>query len=150
VDVIEPLRVSFEVACPATHAFRVFTGRINTWWPRNHTATNDPRSQIRLEKRVGGRLYEVTPNGREHLWGTVTTWQPSSRFGYSWHIRRDAADATDVQVTFTQHGAFTVVEIVHSGWERLGAEGPSWRDLNRGGWDGVLPHYIAEAERNTR
>jgi hypothetical protein len=146
VDVIEPLRVSFEVACSATHAFHIWTDRIDSWWPKDHTATNEAGSQIRLEKRVGGRLFEVTPDGGEHLWGTVTTWEPSNRFGYDWHIRRDAADATDVQITFTQHGAITIVDIVHAGWERLGSNGPKWKDLNQGGWDGVLPHYIAEAE----
>lgn len=60
-EVIEPLRLSFDVACSAAHAFVVWTDRIDAWWPRDHTATNDPRSVIRLEKRVGGRLFEVTP-----------------------------------------------------------------------------------------
>ena len=76
-EVIEPLRLSFDVACSAAHAFVVWTDRIDAWWPRDHTATNDPRFVIRLEKRVGGRLFEVTPGGAEHLWGTATTWQPS-------------------------------------------------------------------------
>lgn len=144
---IEPLRIRFDVACTTPHAFRTWTERIDTWWPRDHTATNDRGSQIRLEKHIGGRLFEVASDGREHLWGTVTTWQPTSKFGYAWHIRRDAADATDVLITFIPHGELTTVEIVHSGWEKLGSEGPSWRDLNQGGWGGVLPHYIAEAER---
>ncbi|MCU1481519.1 MAG: Activator of Hsp90 ATPase 1 family protein [Subtercola sp.] len=148
-EVIEPLRISFDVACPAAHAFRIWTDRIDTWWPRDHTATNDAESVIRLEKRVGGRLFEVTPDGEEHLWGTVTVWQPSNRFGYDWHIRRDAADATDVQISFVSHGESTTVQIVHSGWERLGANGPTWKDLNRGGWNGVLPQYIAEAEKSS-
>jgi hypothetical protein len=148
--VTDPLRISFEVACSAAHAFHVWTDRIDTWWPRDHTATSIPGASIRLEKRVGGRLFEKTPNGDEHLWGTVTAWSPPERFGYTWHLRRDAADATDVDIRFVPLGERTRVDIVHSGWERLGSEGPGWRDRNQGGWSGVLPHFRAEAERIAR
>jgi hypothetical protein len=62
---------------------------------------------------------------------------------YLWHIRRDRADATDVEINFLHRGdGGTRVEIVHSGWDRLGADGATWRDANRGGWDGLLPHYL--------
>lgn len=60
---------------------------------------------------------------------------------YLWHLRRDRRDATDVEITFTAHVDGTLVTIVHSGWERLGAEGSQWRDRNRQGWAGLLPHY---------
>ncbi len=33
---IEPIRLAFEVACPADHAFEVWTGRISAWRDRNH------------------------------------------------------------------------------------------------------------------
>jgi uncharacterized protein YndB with AHSA1/START domain len=144
--VIDPLRISVEVACSAGHAFHIWTDRIDSWWPRDHTATTMARSSICLEKEIGGRLFERTPDGQEHLWGTVTSWQPPERFGYTWHIRRDAVDATDVDIRFVPVGDRTRIDIVHSGWERLGAGGPHWRDLNRGGWDGLLPHYVAFAE----
>ena len=143
---IDPLRISFEVRCSVQHAFDTWTERIDAWWPRDHTATNQPGSAIVLEKRIGGRLFERTVDGVEHLWGTVTAWSPPGLFGYSWHIRRDAADATDVEIRFVPVDDRTRVEIVHSGWERLGEGGPHWRDLNQGGWDGVLPHYIAATE----
>ena len=28
-----PLRMSFDVACPAEHAFAVWTSGIGVWWP---------------------------------------------------------------------------------------------------------------------
>lgn len=142
---IDPLRISFEVGCSAPHAFHIWTDRIDSWWPRNHTATNAAGSTISLEKHIGGRLFERAPDGQEHLWGTVTSWQPPERFGYRWHIRREPADATDVDIRFVPIGDRTRVDIVHSGWEKL-ADGANWRDLNRGGWDGVLPHFVAAAE----
>ena len=39
------------------------------------------------------------------------------------------------------------LEIVHSGWERLGAEAETWRTANRGGWDGLLPHFVTAIDR---
>jgi hypothetical protein len=40
----------------------------------------------------------------------------------------------------------TTVRIVHSGWERLDAEGSDLRDRNRAGWDGLLPRFVEACE----
>jgi hypothetical protein len=51
-----------------------------------------------------------------------------------------------VEIRFIDGGdATTQVEIEHSGWDRLGADGESWRDRNHGGWATLLPHYVAAA-----
>ena len=66
--------------------------------------------------------------------------------GYLWHLRRDRADATDVEIRFLAAAdAATVVEIEHRGWERLGADADVWRDRNRTGWSTLLPHFTAAA-----
>ncbi len=44
-----------------------------------------------LETALGGRIYERTPTGVEHEWGEVTVWEPPTRLGYRWHLRRAAA-----------------------------------------------------------
>ncbi len=69
-------------------------------------------------------------------------WEPPVRFGYLWHLRRDRADATEVEIRFDPLGAGgTRVAIEHRGWERLGTGGQEWRDRNMGGWSTLLPHY---------
>ena len=144
---IEPLRLSFEVACPVEHAFAVWTARIDRWWPADHTVTGAGDVGVVLEPGVGGRIYERTPAGVEHDWGEVTVWEPPTRLGYLWHLRRDRADATDVEIRFSDGGGGrTRVEIEHRGWERLGADGPGWRDRNHAGWRTLLPHFVAAAE----
>ena len=144
---LEPLRVDVELACPADHAFAVWTGRFDQWWPRGHTVSGDPTDVV-LEPGVGGRIYERTGDGREIDWGEVTGWEPPHRLAYRWHIRRDRADATDVEVRFVPLGPHASrVEITHSGWERLGADAETWRDANRGGWRGLLPHFVAACTR---
>jgi uncharacterized protein YndB with AHSA1/START domain len=145
--VIEPLRLAFEVRCPPEQAFAVWTGQISRWWPTDHSYSGEEGITVVLEGRRGGRIFERTRAGDEFAWGEVTLWEPPRRLGYLWHLRRDRADATQVQITFVDQGdATTRVEIEHTGWERLGAQGPGWRDANRAGWSSLLPHYVAAAE----
>jgi len=140
--VIEPLRFSFEVECPQEHAFETWTRQIGTWWSKSHSVTGDEHLEVVLEGRLGGRIFERTPAGAEHDWGEITIWEPPARFGYLWHLRRDRADATDVEIRFiVRDASTTLVEIEHRAWERLGAGGQEWRDRNRGGWESLLPHY---------
>lgn len=144
---IEPLRLSLDLRCPADHAFTVWTSRIDTWWPADHTVTGTDDVTVVLEPRLGGRIYEHAVDGRRHEWGWITVWEPPTRLAYRWHLRRDAADATDVEIRFVGRADGTTrLEITHTGWERLGAGGADWRERNRGGWDSLLPHYREEID----
>ncbi len=138
-----PLRISFEVDCPPQHAFAVWTSKIGSWWPRDHTVSGDP-DEIVLESGTGGRIYERTSEGGRHEWGEVTVWEPPRRLSYLWHIGRDRAAATAVEITFVgEGGTRTRVEIEHSGWETLGDAADVARDQNRAGWDALVPHFAA-------
>jgi uncharacterized protein YndB with AHSA1/START domain len=139
--VIAPIEIGFTVACEPARAFEVWTTRTSTWWPVEHTVSAEPGVTVTIEPRPGGRIYERTPAGVEHEWGEVLDWEPPRRLRYVWHIRRSRSDATEVEITFTGDDTATSVSIVHSGWERLGENGPRWRDANTAGWDGVLPVY---------
>lgn len=142
-----PLRLTVPLRCSAAHAFAVWTSDFGTWWPRSHSVTAAPDTAVHLEPRLGGRIYERAADGTEHDWGEVTGWDPPRRLGYTWHLRRDRADATDVEIVFVDTGdGGSRLEITHSGWDRLGADGPAWRDANRGGWGGLLPHFTAAAD----
>jgi hypothetical protein len=139
-----PLRMSFDVDCSAEHAFSVWTSKIGTWWPADHTVTGRDDLVVVMEAGVGGRIYERTPDGAEHDWGEVTIWSPPTRLAYLWHLRRDRSGATEVEIRFlADEAGATRIEIEHRGWDRLGSEGDQWRDRNRAGWDSLLPHFIA-------
>jgi activator of Hsp90 ATPase-like protein len=145
---IEPLHLAFEVDCPLEHAFDTWTQRTSSWWPPSHTVSGEPGLEVVFEGRPGGRIFERTPGGREVEWGEVTVWERPRRLSYLWHIRTDRSDATEVEIRFSEQGpSRTRVEIEHRGWERLGAKGAGWRTVNRAGWDGVLPHYVAGCTR---
>ena len=136
-----PLRMSFDVACSADHAFTVWTSGIGTWWPPDHTMTGRAEAVV-LQGGVGGRIYERTADGTEHEWGEVTVWQPPTRLAYLWYLGRDKADATEVEIRFHPQGtAATRVDIEHRGWERLDRDAQPWRDRNRANWQTLLPHF---------
>ncbi len=138
----DPLRFSFDVACPVEHAFRVWTERINLWWPADHTVSDRSDTEVVLEPRLGGRIFERTIDGVKHDWGEVTRWEPPHRLGYLWHLRSHRSVATSVEIRFRAAAeADTRIEIEHAGWERLGADAPQWRDRNRMGWTTLLPHF---------
>jgi hypothetical protein len=139
--------MSFDVKCPAAHAFRVWTERTTMWWPSSHTASGQSGQEVVIEGHTGGRIFERGPAGDEIDWGEITVWSPPERLAYLWHIRTDRADATDVDIRFVDRGDGTTrVDIEHRGWERLGERGPVWRERNTAGWGGVMPHFIAAAE----
>jgi uncharacterized protein YndB with AHSA1/START domain len=143
---VDPLRLTFDIECPVDHAFDVWTTRLSSWWPKGHSASGDRDTVITLEPGLGGRIFERTPDGTEIDWGQITAWEPPHRLGYVWHIGRDRSDATDVELTFADRGDGTTrLEIVHSGWERLGSEGTSWREANTNGWTALIPAFAAAA-----
>jgi len=143
-----PLKMSFEVACSAEHAFRTWTSEIGTWWPSDHTVTGEPDLKIVIQGRAGGRIYERTADGVEHDRGEVTVWGPPTQLGYLWYLRQDRADASEVDIRFVALGAnATRVEIEHGGWERLGAAGEERRAKNIVGWETLLPHIRAAVAR---
>jgi hypothetical protein len=144
--VIEPLRLSYEIECSADHAFDVWTTRLTTWWPKGHTTSGDPETSVVLEPRLGGRIFERTPDGTEIDWGVITTWDPPVQLGYRWHIGREAEQATDVELRFVDLGNDRArLDIVQSGWERLGDEGEAYRNANTAGWGALIPHFVTAA-----
>jgi uncharacterized protein YndB with AHSA1/START domain len=138
----DPLEIEFDVDCPPSLAFEVWTTRIASWWPTSHTVSGESDVEVVLEPRTGGRIFERSAAGGEHEWGEITVFEPPHRLAYLWHIRRDRSDATRVEITFTARGdGRTGVRIEHTEWERLGAEAETWRDRNHRAWGSLLPHY---------
>jgi uncharacterized protein YndB with AHSA1/START domain len=144
---IDPVRRSVIVKCAPAQAFRLFTDRIGEWWPiQTHRVSKDATT-CAVETKVGGRLYEKTTSGEEHLWGTITSWEPPHRFGFTWHPGRASSTAQDVEVSFAPANAGTRVDVVHSGWERYGDGVDEARADYESGWQGVLGLFVEAASR---
>ena len=145
---VEPVRRSVTVARPVEDAFRVFTDGIATWWPLQTHSIEGMASEgakvpetVVLEGHVGGRLYERMTDGEDGYWGTVTHWEPPHRVVIEWKVNPNAPAPTEIDVSFAPDGDGTRVDLVHRGWERLGAEAEEARASYSDGWVGVLAAY---------
>ena len=140
---------SVTVSVPVERAFEVFTAEIGTWWPlRTHAVDTERSETVVMEGRVGGRLFERTPTGEEHVWGTLVGWEPPNRIVYSWHPGRGEETAQEVEITFSPEAEGTRVDIRHYGWEKLGDRLEETIASYNEGWDKVIAVYARAAERS--
>ena len=142
-ETIEPVRKVLEVPCDPVTAMDVFTLKMGNWWPlASHTLGADRARSVQVEPRQGGRVFEITRDGEEHLWGTVTKWDPPQGLSFTWHPGREPELGQYVEVGFTEALGKTRVELVHSGWETLGHAAMEMRRGYEMGWDPVLAGYV--------
>ena len=143
---IPPVRRSVVVWWDPETAFRRFTEGFATWWPSaTHSIGGDLVHRIGFECRVGGQITEELKDGRRFQWGKVTVWDPPRRVAFTWHPSRDESEAQDVVVTFAPDAAGTRVELVSTGWERLGSRGRATRKGYSIGWGSVLDSYAGRS-----
>jgi uncharacterized protein YndB with AHSA1/START domain len=147
------VKKSVLVRAPLAHVFKVFTERLDTWWPRSHHIGKvEPYTAI-LEPREGGRWFERGADGSECDWGKVLVYSPPTRVAFSWHLGMDYAydpdpsKASRVDVTFTDEAGATRVELVHSQLDRHGAGWEKLRDSvgSSGGWNGIMDAFATAA-----
>ena len=140
-----PIRKSVTVPLAPDAAFDLFTAGLDRWWPKDtHSLSGSAAARVRVEPREGGQVIEVKPDGTEAPWARVTRWEPGARLGLAWHVGRDEAEHTDLEVTFTATGDGTRVDLEHAGFERL--DGATALKANyTSGWDHVLGSCYAGA-----
>lgn len=147
---IEPVDKTVEVDRDPDTAFDFFTARFGDWWPKHtHSVGADSHGivpdRVLMEPGVGGRLYEILPDGREFAWGRVKVWEPGKRLVFSWQLGKPDKLATEVEVTFTrQESGRTRVRLVHRNWEN-DPNGAALREGYHSGWDPVMAAYAALA-----
>jgi len=145
---IEPVRKSVTVPAAAQRAFELFTAHIQEWWPLGtHSVGLEHAVGLEFGVGVGAAIVETLADGTTSEWGTITHWEPPHRVAFTWHAGTPAAQATHVEVTFTQDGpGSTVVRVVHSGWERR-PDGASVREGYVSGWEPVIARFAEAAAR---
>jgi uncharacterized protein YndB with AHSA1/START domain len=150
---IAPVRKSVVVQATPPRAFKVFTARIDRWWPKSHGIGAAPIRESIIEPFVGGRWYTRCEDGSEVVVGHVRVWQPGAHLVVSWEIsaawKPDArvALASEVEVRFiAEPDGRTRVELEHRNFERMGAaEGETMRKGVDGGWPTLLALFANEA-----
>jgi uncharacterized protein YndB with AHSA1/START domain len=143
---LSPVKKSIQVKLSVEAAFRLFTEGISKWWPlKTHSVGEEEAASCTFEGQVGGRIYETLRDGTQSEWGRVLAWDPPSSVSFSWYPGRADDTAGKVEVLFTAVPGGTRLDLVHSGWERLGERAPVLREGYVTGWDFVLGKFVEQA-----
>jgi hypothetical protein len=136
---LTPLHKTVTVPWSQERAFARFTAEIGDWWPlRSHSVGGAESVRCVFEGRVGGQIFEELKNGTRHVWGTVMVWEPPARTVFTWHPDRTPDTAQNIEVRFTPDGNGTRLDLIHTGWERLGQDAKKARRAYPLGWTYVL------------
>lgn len=124
------LRVVTTVQTDPATAFQVFVEETDLWWRRGPRwrFLRSPRSVLRFEPGVGGRLIEVDPDDDAvgHVVGQVEVWEPGAALIFEWRLPNFApSERTWVQVTFEPVGEHTRVTLIHTGLRALRPDHPA-------------------------
>jgi len=144
-----PVRKTVTVKAPQARAFEVFTLKMGTWWPPQHSLLKSPCKQTIVEPRVGGRWYQIGEDGSECDNGKVIAWQPPSKLILSWRINSkfvidDEVDS-EIEVSFIpERAGVTRVELEH---RILAVDAEELRKAvdTPNGWTGILESYARAA-----
>jgi uncharacterized protein YndB with AHSA1/START domain len=146
-----PIKRSVTADCSVEHAFATFTERIHEWWPLgthsiDRYETGTAAETVVFQGGAGAQVYERTKNGEELKWAEVIAYDPPHRFVLAWNPSREQdGPKTEIEVTFTDEGGKTRVDLEHRGWEPLGAEAAEARQSYSDGWQPVLEDYAEKA-----
>jgi len=138
------IKRSVTVDCSVEHAFETFTDRIHEWWPLgthsiDYGETGSAAETVIFQGGAGGQVYERTKNGEELKWADIIAFEPPHRLILSWNPSREQdRPRTEIEVTFTDEGGKTRVDLEHRGWERLGDGAAEGRQGYDQGWQQVL------------
>jgi uncharacterized protein YndB with AHSA1/START domain len=146
VATIAPVRKTLTVDCSPERAFQVFTAEVASWWPtKTHSIHHDKVTDVVIEPREGGEMYELAEGGKREQWARVLAYEPPRRLVLAWQVNPETDAPTEIEVTFTPDGEGTRVELEHRNWEQAGESAPGMRDNYETGWDVVLAPFVEKA-----
>jgi uncharacterized protein YndB with AHSA1/START domain len=151
---IQPATIikQIEVDSSPERAFDIFAAHMGQWWHKGHSiARGTSQKDVIVERRAGGRWYELGADGSEHQWGEVIEYDPPRRLLLAWRLNRefifDPDLHTEVDVRFEPHGTGTRVHFEHRFLERMGEGTVELLEGMDGGWGMLLGLFRAQVEQ---
>ena len=136
-------------------AFQRFTDEMGSWWPMvTHSVSQAECRDVRfredpVESEAGGdpirTLVEEDLEGREHVWGTIRSWDPPNRLVTSWHPGRGPEEAQELEIDFLASEGGSTVRLTHRRWEALGDRAEEVRERYDAGWLQVLELFAGKS-----
>lgn len=145
-----PVVRTVDVRRTPADAFRLFTAEMSAWWPlKTHSRAKDAAGEVtlrvKLEDRVGGRIFETLNTGEERDWGEILVYEPGRRVVFSFQFGRPREKAGEVEVRFDELAPGQCrVTMTHSHWERLGEDAARMRGRFEAGFNDVFVRGFGE------
>ncbi|HET6255422.1 MAG TPA: SRPBCC family protein [Puia sp.] len=126
-------------------AFKVFTEKMDSWWPKTHHVGKTPMLESILEPKKNGRWYGRHEDGSESNVGYVLEWEPYGRLVLAWQVdgnfHYDPDLITEVEVQFIPEGrGSTRVKLGHKDLQKLMGGSKVIADMD-GGWGMIMNLY---------
>jgi uncharacterized protein YndB with AHSA1/START domain len=156
VSPVEPIRHEVTVPGAPERAFKLFTEQMGTWWPVESysRAVSELEHEgvevieLEFQPRMGGSILEHLSDGRVLPWAEVIAWDPPRRVLMAWRPHSMPEPPTELEVTFTERGDGTMVQIEQRGWDRLSEDfREGLYDTYARGWITTLDLFAAAADR---
>ncbi len=134
---------SVAVNCDAPTAFRIWTEKIDAWWPEGHAPSGTARGQIRMQTGPGGRIFEQLEDGREQDLARIAAWSPPHEIDLDWFLGSGPERPSRVRIQFIEKSGRTTVRVEHRGPEHIGDLWASRKDQFAASWRTVLAGFAA-------
>jgi uncharacterized protein YndB with AHSA1/START domain len=139
------IKKEFTVEASQETAFKVFTEKIDLWWPRKHHIGSTDMTEMVVEPCANGRWYSKHTDGSEATVGHVLTYQPYDLFVLAWQIdgnfKCNPYLVTEVVVEFIPEGPkITRVKFEHKDLQKLGGGTKVIESMDEG-WGMIMEEY---------
>ena len=130
-------------------AFDKFINKINDWWPKEYTWSQDKLIQIKIESKENGLCTEIGPHDFRCDWGRVVKLISNKKIELKWQISPkrepipDPGKASDIEIEFTENGGISTMTFRHKNFENHGDGADKYREMmdSPQGWDYILNNY---------
>lgn len=137
-----PIAHEYVLQCSADHAFDTYTDRIGEWWAPRYTANAETLEDVKIEPRVGGRVYATHSDIGENDWGEITVWEPGRRLVHTFTLAQNPEHPSEVAVEFVPGDGGCTVRFAHGGWTEASVEARK----KFGDWPVMLDRFAALAD----
>ena len=142
---MESIKKEVVVEASQETSFKVFTEKIDQWWPKELHVGKAPLGESILEAGPAGRWYSTHEDGSDVTIGYILTWDPFSRLILAWQIDGnfiyDPNLVSEIEVNFIVEGPTrTRVKMEHRDLEKLRG-GVKVIDQMDEGWGYILSRY---------
>ena len=136
-----PIEHEYDVHCSPEHAFAVYTGEIDTWWPDGYSPPG--KEHVLIEPGVGSACTMLLADGTAYPWGRVAAWEPPGHFAMDFTLAQDPDHPSRIDVWFTDAGDGTTrLRFSHGGWTAGNVAGRA----RFSEWPIILDRFVAWAE----